>query len=179
MPTIGPRCHKLRVVDKERTWRIVYRVELGRHRSRRGLRKDDQGDAEAVHREQQEQIEGLRRGLERKAHAMKKAKQKRLAAAGWRVGTPAEFLKLDDIESQVVEIKLSLSEALRAAREQRHWTQTQLAEKIGSSQSRVARMEGGDQGVSLDLLVQGLLAAGATRRAIAKAVAHRKRAVSA
>jgi hypothetical protein len=38
---------------------------------------------------------------------MKKAKQKRLAAGGWRVGTPAEFLKLDDIESQVVEIKLS------------------------------------------------------------------------
>jgi ribosome-binding protein aMBF1 (putative translation factor) len=110
---------------------------------------------------------------------MKKSKQKRLAAAGWRVGTPAEFLKLDEIESQVVEIKLSLSEALRTAREQRQWTQTQLAEKIGSSQSRVARMEGGDQGVSLDLLVQGLLAAGATRRSIAKAVAHRKKAVSA
>jgi ribosome-binding protein aMBF1 (putative translation factor) len=110
---------------------------------------------------------------------MKKSKQKRLAAAGWRAGTAAEFMKLDDIESQVVEIKLSLSEALRMAREQRHWTQTQLAAKIGSSQSRVARMEGGDRGVSLDLLVQGLLATGATRRSIAKAVAHRKKAVSA
>lgn len=110
---------------------------------------------------------------------MKKSKQKRLAGAGWRVGTPAEFLSLDDIESQVVEIKLSLSEELRRARGQRHWTQTQLAERIGSSQSRVARMEGGDRGVSLDLLVQGLLATGATRRSIAKAVAHRKKAVSA
>ena len=110
---------------------------------------------------------------------MKKSKQKRLAAAGWRVGTPAEFLELDDIESQVVEIKLSLSEALRTAREQRHWTQTQLAQKIGSSQSRVARMESGDRGVSLDLLVQGLLATGATRRSIANAVAHRKKAASA
>jgi phage-related protein len=27
MPTIGPRCYELRVVDKQRTWRIVYRVD--------------------------------------------------------------------------------------------------------------------------------------------------------
>ena len=27
MPTIGARCHELRVVDAEATWRIVYRVE--------------------------------------------------------------------------------------------------------------------------------------------------------
>lgn len=108
---------------------------------------------------------------------MKKAKQKRLAAAGWRVGTSAEFLRLDDIEAQVVEMKLSLSEELRRSRERHHWTQTQLAEKIGSSQSRVARMESGGRGVSLDLLVQGLLATGASLTSIAKALAPRKRAV--
>jgi phage-related protein len=27
MPTIGPRCHELRVVDDGTTWRIVYRVD--------------------------------------------------------------------------------------------------------------------------------------------------------
>ena len=27
MPTIGPRCHELRVVDKNKTWRIVYRID--------------------------------------------------------------------------------------------------------------------------------------------------------
>lgn len=27
MPTIGPRCHELRVIDKGRTWRIVYRID--------------------------------------------------------------------------------------------------------------------------------------------------------
>jgi len=27
MPTIGPRCHELRVVDEELTWRIVYRID--------------------------------------------------------------------------------------------------------------------------------------------------------
>jgi phage-related protein len=27
MPTIGPRCHELRVNDQDNTWRIVYRVD--------------------------------------------------------------------------------------------------------------------------------------------------------
>jgi hypothetical protein len=110
---------------------------------------------------------------------MKKSKRKRLAAAGWRVGTAAEFLGLDDIEAQVVEIKLSLSEELRRTRAQRRWTQSQLAERIGSSQARVARMEGGGRGVSLDLLVHGLLATGATRKSIARVLVQRKKAVSA
>ena len=27
MPAIGPRCHELRVVDAQRTWRLVYRID--------------------------------------------------------------------------------------------------------------------------------------------------------
>ena len=27
MPSIGPRCHELRVVDEAKTWRIVYRID--------------------------------------------------------------------------------------------------------------------------------------------------------
>jgi phage-related protein len=27
MPTIGPRCHELRVVDEDATWRVVYRID--------------------------------------------------------------------------------------------------------------------------------------------------------
>lgn len=27
MPSIGPRCHELRVVDQDKTWRIVYRLD--------------------------------------------------------------------------------------------------------------------------------------------------------
>ena len=27
MPTIGPRCHELRIVDENLTWRIVYRLD--------------------------------------------------------------------------------------------------------------------------------------------------------
>ncbi len=27
MPSIGPRCHELRVADERGTWRIIYRVD--------------------------------------------------------------------------------------------------------------------------------------------------------
>ena len=27
MPTIGPRCHELRIVDRGKTWRIIYRTD--------------------------------------------------------------------------------------------------------------------------------------------------------
>jgi phage-related protein len=27
MPTIGERCHEMRIVDVDRTWRIIYRVD--------------------------------------------------------------------------------------------------------------------------------------------------------
>jgi phage-related protein len=28
MPNIGARCHELRIVDEERNWRIVYRIDI-------------------------------------------------------------------------------------------------------------------------------------------------------
>jgi phage-related protein len=27
MPTIGPRCHKLRINDAHTTWRLIYRID--------------------------------------------------------------------------------------------------------------------------------------------------------
>jgi len=27
MPAIGPRCHELRINDRDRTWRVVYRID--------------------------------------------------------------------------------------------------------------------------------------------------------
>ncbi|HEY0017182.1 MAG TPA: type II toxin-antitoxin system RelE/ParE family toxin [Longimicrobium sp.] len=29
MPSIGPHCHELRIVDEDRNWRIVYRIDPG------------------------------------------------------------------------------------------------------------------------------------------------------
>jgi DNA-binding XRE family transcriptional regulator len=110
---------------------------------------------------------------------MERKKRKRLERAGWKVGSASTFLDLTSAEEHLVEMKLSLGTRLRKARERHHLTQTALAERMGSSQSRVAKMEAGDPAVSLDLLVQGLLAAGATPREIATALAPRKRAASA
>lgn len=28
MPSIGPRCHELRVNDQDKTWRLIYRLDL-------------------------------------------------------------------------------------------------------------------------------------------------------
>jgi phage-related protein len=27
MPSVGPRCHELRITDAERSWRVVYRID--------------------------------------------------------------------------------------------------------------------------------------------------------
>ena len=109
---------------------------------------------------------------------MKRAKKEKLAERGWRVGTPAEFLGLTPAEAAFVEIKFALSEALRGQRQTAQLSQTQAARKLGSSQSRVAKMEAGDPSVSLDLLIRALLALGATKKTVARTIeaAHLPRA---
>jgi DNA-binding XRE family transcriptional regulator len=97
-------------------------------------------------------------------------KRKKLESAGWKVGSTSDFLELSEVETQLLEIKLSLVRMLRLCRERNHLTQAQLAKKIKSSQSRVAKMEAGDPSVSLDLLMRSLLAAGANRRQLARAI---------
>ncbi len=50
-------------------------------------------------------------------------------------------------------------------------TQIELANAIGSSQSRVAKMETGDPAVSVDLLLKALMAVGMTNKQIARVIA--------
>ena len=110
---------------------------------------------------------------------MDKNKKKRLEDAGWRVGSAAEFLELSAEEAAFVELKLTLSTELRARRHEAGLSQVELARRLGSSQSRVAKMEASDPTVSLDLLIRALLAAGASRKeiggAIGRATLRRKR----
>jgi transcriptional regulator with XRE-family HTH domain len=47
----------------------------------------------------------------------------------------------------------------------------ELAKRIGSSQSRVAKIEATDPSVSLDALVRSLIALGATRKDPARVIA--------
>ena len=107
---------------------------------------------------------------------MRAAKKKRLMARGWAVGDAQEFLGLTKEEAAFVEVKLALADNLRRRRLKRGLTQTQLAKRLESSQSRVAKMEAGHRSVSLDLLVRSLLTVGMTRRELAKVIATSARA---
>jgi ribosome-binding protein aMBF1 (putative translation factor) len=99
---------------------------------------------------------------------MKQDKRRRLEVAGWKVGSAADFLALDEDEAAVIELKLDLAEAVRTARTRRRLTQKELAKALRSSQSRVAKMETGDPSVSIDLLVRTLLRLGASRKDLAR-----------
>lgn len=101
---------------------------------------------------------------------MRTAKKTRLERAGWVVSGAAQFLKLSAQEQRFVEVKLALATGVRQLRERRGLTQAALAKRLGSSQSRVAKMESADTSVSLDLMMRSLLSIGATAGEIAKLI---------
>ena len=106
---------------------------------------------------------------------MNSSKKARLEAAGWKVGTAAEFLGLTKQEAAFVEMKLALARCLRVLRVRRRLSQSRVAELVGSSQSRVAKMESGDPSVSIDLLLKSVLAIGASPAQVVRALSSRKK----
>ena len=103
---------------------------------------------------------------------MNKVRQQGLARKGWKTGSTHEFLELTAEEAAYVELKVLLSRKLREQRVGRQLNQTQLAQLIDSSQSRVAKMEAGDPSVSIDLLVKSLLALGMSRKELGEWIRH-------
>jgi hypothetical protein len=104
---------------------------------------------------------------------MNKTKRAQLEAGGWRVGSAKEFLGLSPEEAALVETRLALSQALRSRRVAHGLTQGELARRLKSSQSRVAKMEAGDKTVSVDLLVKALFSLGAKPRDVGRALQRR------
>ena len=103
---------------------------------------------------------------------MNAEKRARLEAAGFTVGTVAGFLELTPEESDYIETKLALRLLLRGLRERAGLTQAEAARRIGTSQSRLSKMEGGDPAVTVDLLVRSALKLGARYADIGKAIAE-------
>lgn len=97
---------------------------------------------------------------------MKTDKLKRLQAVGWKIGSAEDFLQLNEEEARLVALKLSLISAVKESRIKRKLSQIDLAQRMKSSQSRIAKIEAGDPSVSLDLIVRALIASGATTRDI-------------
>jgi DNA-binding XRE family transcriptional regulator len=95
-----------------------------------------------------------------------------VGSMGWRVGDVKDFLGLTDPDMAVIDMRVSLATELRQRRLVRNVSQATLARRIGSSQSRVAKMEAGDPSVPLDLLIRCLLIFGVTTRAIAATIAQ-------
>ena len=113
---------------------------------------------------------------------MKASKRKKLEVAGWKVGSTAEFLGLSNEEAILVNMKLALAVKVKERRQQLKMTQQELAKRLGSSQSRVAKLEAADRSVSMEMLVRSLASLGASQTEIAKVigkqVVKRKRSTS-
>ena len=107
---------------------------------------------------------------------MRKQKKKRLAAKGWKIGTVKEFLGLSNEESAYIELKIRLGAGLRQRRQEKGLSQLDLAAKLQSSQSRVAKMEAGDPSVSLDLLIRSLLTLGASEGDLSQIITTKRAA---
>src|SRR3989441_5480014 len=102
---------------------------------------------------------------------MRKEKKRRLEAKGWKVGSAKDFLGLSNEEAAYIELKIRLAEGLRQRRREKGLSQVDLADKLQSSQSRVAKMEAGDPSVSVDLLIRSLITLGASNRELSRIIA--------
>ncbi len=101
---------------------------------------------------------------------IRKEKRKRLEGTAWKIGSAKDFLGLSEEEFAYIELKIRLAEGLRKRRRVKGLSQVDLAAKLQSSQSRVAKMEAGDPSVSLDLLIRSLITLGASDRELSKII---------
>jgi DNA-binding transcriptional regulator YiaG len=107
---------------------------------------------------------------------MAKSKKQRLEDAGFRRTTVQEFLGLSETEIRYIELKVALAKAVKRRRvEELKISQQKFAERIGSSQSRVAKIEAGDPSVSMDLLMRSLVYTGSTAKEIGEVISSRRK----
>lgn len=98
---------------------------------------------------------------------MNNQKLKKIKAAGYTVTHADEWLRLDAEEKALVSMRISLAKEVENLRKKRDITQTELAERLGTKQSGIARMERNPRNATLDSLVKALLELGSTPKKIA------------
>jgi len=89
---------------------------------------------------------------------------------GWVEGSVKDFLDLSEADIEFIETRRTLSRLLKQVREKLHLTQGEVAARLQTSQSRVAKMEKADPTVSSDLLLQALFRLGLKRKELAEAI---------
>ena len=105
-----------------------------------------------------------------RSDAMKRSKKEKLERAGWRIGSAQEFLGMADEEAAIAKLKITLARGVRERRVREGITQEELAHRIGSSQSRIVKIEAADSAVSVELAIRALFAMGTTTKALAKII---------
>ncbi len=83
---------------------------------------------------------------------------------GWVEGSVKDFLDLSAAEMEYLETRRALSRRLKEVRVSLRLTQVEVAARLQTSQSRVAKMEKADPTVSADLLLQSLFRLGLKRK---------------
>src|SRR5437773_2256991 len=91
---------------------------------------------------------------------MNSEKRKALEAAGWRFGDAADFLGMTDEERQLLDARVELGLAVRRQRQALKLSQKQLADRIKTTQPRIAKIERAARDVSLDQILRAYAAAG-------------------
>jgi ribosome-binding protein aMBF1 (putative translation factor) len=89
---------------------------------------------------------------------------------GWVEGSVKDFLNLSDADVEYIELRRTLSRLLKSKRQKLRLTQMEVAARLRTSQSRVAKMEKADATVSSDLLLQSLFRLGLKRKELAGAI---------
>ena len=90
----------------------------------------------------------------------KSTKRKKLEAKGYKVTDSAEWLGLSREEAQIVDMRVALAQELERVRKAKGITQAELAKRVGTKQSGVARMLNNPDTSTMDNLIKALIALG-------------------
>ncbi|MEH6583569.1 MAG: helix-turn-helix transcriptional regulator [Halioglobus sp.] len=102
---------------------------------------------------------------------MKAARRKQLERHGWIMGSSSDFLGLSQQDAAYIEMKIALSHKLKSQRLRKKLSQREAASLLNCCQSRIARMESGDPGTSIDQLIRSLMALGVPPKLLARTIA--------
>lgn len=84
--------------------------------------------------------------------------KEQVIANGWTEKSLNDFFELSPAQISFVDLKSMLRKEVKQRRIKKEITQTSLARLMGSSQSRIAKLEGGDPAVTIDLQLRALFA---------------------
>lgn len=94
-------------------------------------------------------------------------KRKQLEAAGYQITDSAKWLGLTPQEQAIVNMRVNFALEIERVRKASNLTQQELAERIGTRQSGVARMLNNPASATIDSLIKTLLALGTSPKRIA------------